>query len=85
MTEDRKRIYEFIEENPNSSITEVVNALGLTRSQCYKYLSTDHFIGSTVKTPLGHFNTYKLNDRQVVANHNVPRHHELHQAFWGMR
>lgn len=85
MTEDRKRIYEFIEENPNSSITEVVNALGLTRSQCYKYLSTDHFISSNVKTSLTQYKIFRLNDRQVVANHNVPRHHELHQAFWGMR
>jgi ACT domain-containing protein len=85
MTEDRKRIYAFIEENPNSSITEVVNALGLTRSQCYKYLSTDHFIASNVKTSLTQYKIFRLNDRQVVANHNVPRHHEIHQAFWGMR
>ena len=83
MTEDRKRIYEFIEENPNSSITEVVNALGLTRSQCYKYLSTDHFIGTNVKTSLTQYKIFRLNDRQVVANHNLPRHHEIHQAFWG--
>ena len=85
MTEDRKRIYAFIEKNPNSSITEVVEALGLTRSQCYKYLRTDHFIGTNVKTSLTQYKIFRLNDRQVVANHNVPRHHEIHQAFWGMR
>ena len=85
MTEDRKRIYAFIERNPDSSITEVVEALGLTRSQCYKYLRTDHFIGTNVKTSLTQYKIFRLNDRQVVANHNVPRHHEIHQAFWGMR
>lgn len=82
MTEDRKRIYEFIEKNPNSSINDVVDALGLTKSQCYKYLRTDHFLGTIVRAPSTRYTVFRLNDRQVVANHNVPRHHELHQAFW---
>jgi hypothetical protein len=82
MTEDRKRIYAFIERNPGSSISEVVSALGLTRSQCYKYLRTDHFIGTPVKTSITEYKVYRLNDHQVVADYNVPRHHEIHRAFW---
>ena len=85
MTPERKRIYNYIKDNPNSSVMQVAEALGLSKSQCYKFLRTDSFISTKVKNHLTQYMTYRLNNRQVIADSNVPRHHEIHQAFWGMR
>ena len=83
MTPERKQIYKFIEQNPDSTIKEVVEALKLSQSQCYKFLRSDIFLKTKVNLPHTRYYIFRINNRQVVANHNVPRHHELHQAFWG--
>lgn len=84
MTPDRKKIYDFVTKNPNVTVNQVVDATGLSRSLCYKYLSTDHFIGTKVKTELSQHMIFSVNNREMIANTDIPRHHYIHEAFWGV-
>lgn len=83
MSPDRKKIYEFLEKNPNITVNDVVKATKLSRSLIYKFLSTDHFSKKLIKNENGQCMYFKINENKVVLNGNLPRHHEIHQAFWG--
>lgn len=84
MTPEQKKIYKFVAENPNSKVMDVVKATKLSKSLCYKFLSKDHFIKTKIINKDGQYMTYVVNDMQVIANHLIPRHHYIHQAFWRM-
>ena len=85
MSPDRKRIYDFVEKNPNVTVNQVIDAIGLSRSLCYKFLVTEHFIANKVRNRMGGIvMIFSINDNKVIANQNIPIHHELHRAFWGV-
>jgi hypothetical protein len=84
MSPDRKKIYAFVENNPNITVNDVVKATKLSRSLCYKFLSTEHFSSQLIKNENGQCMYFKINENRVIANGELPRHHELHRAFWGV-
>jgi hypothetical protein len=84
MTPEQKKIYLFITENPNSKVIDVVMATKLSKSLCYKFLSSPHFLKTKNINKNGKSMTYTINDERVVSMPDLPNHHYIHQAFWRM-
>lgn len=83
MTLQQIKIYNYVKENPNSRVDDVIKYTKFSRSFVYKFLSTKHFCKLQTKENNIHFMAYIINDTKVIANHQTPKHHEIHQAFWG--
>lgn len=84
MTLDQYKIYKYVQENPNSKIDDVIAATKLSRSLVYKILNTPLFAKTKVRIDKFNFMVYVINDSKVVAQYQTPKHHEIHQAFWGL-
>ena len=84
MTPDQYKIYKYVQENPNSKIDDVIAATGLSRSLTYKILRTHLFVKTKIKSDGFNFMVYVVNDNKAIAQYQTPKHHEIHQAFWGM-
>jgi len=82
MTPEQKKIYKFVAENPNSKVMDVVKATKLSKSLCYKFLSSEHFLKTKSIDKTGQSMTYTINDERVVSRPDLPNHHYIHQAFW---
>jgi hypothetical protein len=83
MTNDQYKIYKYVAEHPNTKIDDVIAATQLSRSQVYKILSTHLFSKKRVRIDKFNYMSYVINDSKTVTEHQIPNHHEIHQAFWG--
>ena len=84
MTPDQFKVYTYVKKNPNSQIKDVIKNTEFSEEFVTKFLNTNYFYRTTIKKDDVEFIYYMIKDKNVIAQHQIPKHHELHKAFWGV-
>lgn len=84
MTDDQVKIYNYVRDNPNTRIDDVIAATKLNRSFVYKFLSSDNFEKKKLREKHYQYMVYSTKEIKISPKFEVPKHHEIHKAFWGI-